>query len=92
MTDKKKMPAKKSIKKASDNGISEQLAIVLAAYKPQVGEKKFKSILKKTAKQIIEGIVKAEKKNRKTIVVKKKVVAKKVAVKKKAAPKKVKSK
>jgi hypothetical protein len=84
MTEKKKTPAKKTLKKVADNNLIEQLTTALATYKPQVGDKKFKNIIKKTAKHIAEGIAKAEKKNKKTIVVKKKLATKKIAVKKSA--------
>lgn len=82
MTDKKNAPAKKPVKKTSDSGIVEQLRSALAAYKPLLSEKKFANIVKKTAKLITDGIAKAEKKKKKSSVVKKSLVPKKVAVKK----------
>ena len=82
MTDKKKVPAKKPVKKTSDSGIVEQLRSALAAYKPLLSEKKFANIVKKTAKLITDGIAKTEKKKKKSSVVKKSLVPKKVAVKK----------
>ncbi len=88
MTDKKKTTVKNVAKQENNNGIAEQLAIALVIFKEKVGEKKFKSILKKTTKQITEGIAKAEKKKKKTVIVKKKLVPKK-AVAKKAVVKKV---
>ncbi len=96
MTDKKKVPAKKPVKKTSDSGIVEQLRSALAAYKPLLSEKKFAHIVKKTTKLITDGIAKTEKKKKKSSIVKKTPAPKKAAVKKaipkKAIPKKAVSK
>lgn len=91
MTDKKKAAVKKPVKKSSDSGVAEQIAVALAAYKPLLSDKKFAHIVKKTAKLISEGIAKTEKKKKKSSVIKKSAAPKKAAVKK-AVPKKTVSK
>ncbi|MES2432057.1 MAG: hypothetical protein V4556_14070 [Bacteroidota bacterium] len=96
MTDKKKA-SKKPVKKTKENSITDQLTTALAMYKDLLSEKRFVHIVKKTSKQIEDGIAKAEKKKKKNKVVEKKPVVKKKSVPKKntvkkTTPKKIKTK
>lgn len=77
MAIKKAVPLKKVTKKEINKEINDKLANTLASYKVKIGEKKFNNILKKASKIFAESLVKASRKDNKTVAVKKKVAKKK---------------
>lgn len=60
-------PSKKKAKKEIRNSIQEKLSISLADYRSIVGEKKFNSRIRKTARVLGEDIIKALPKKQKRV-------------------------